>query len=52
MFVKPSNSTPSALRKARWEAAQKERNEAAQAALVAATLKQDRREASWETPRP
>lgn len=52
MFVKPSASNPSALRKAAWEKAQKARNEAAQAALVAATLKQDRLEASWETPRP
>lgn len=39
MFVKPSNTNPSALRKAAWEKAQKERNEAAQAALVASLKK-------------
>lgn len=29
MFVKPSNTNPAALRKARWEAEQKARNEEA-----------------------
>lgn len=34
MYVKPSNTSPAALRKARWEAEQKARNEAAQKAVL------------------
>lgn len=34
MYAKPSNTSPSALRKARWEAEQKARNEAAQKAVL------------------
>lgn len=38
MFVSPKNS-PAALRKARWEAEQKARNEAAKAAVIASLTK-------------
>jgi hypothetical protein len=39
MFVKPSNTNPSALRKAAWEKAQAERNAQAKAAVVASVKK-------------
>lgn len=39
MYVKPSNTSPAARRKAQWEREQKARNAAAQALLVKATVK-------------
>lgn len=51
MYAKPSNTNPAALRKARWEREQKERNAARVASLAAAGLREDRLYASWETPR-
>lgn len=39
MYVKPSKNSPAAIRKQRWEAEQKARNEAAQRAVIEATKK-------------
>jgi hypothetical protein len=39
MYVKPSKSSPAAIRKANWEAAQKRKNEQALASVIASVKK-------------